>query len=135
MPPRKKVTRYSYRETEPSEPETGHTKLLSSDETSDVIDLDPKVDPELHWAGKKRQKTVPILPLQRNEIVTESRISQIIERVRRATEEKTGQTPLTGFFELEKALREKDRAQRVDFYRHEEQWKNKLICGDSLLIM
>src|SRR2546425_5306226 len=126
MAPGKKVTQYSYSVTEPSEPETGHTKLLPSEEKG-VIDMDPKYDPELHWAGKALQKTIPILPLQRNEIITESRIAQIIERVRQAAREKSSQTPLTSFFQLEKALREKDRSLRVEFYKHEEQWKNKLI--------
>ena len=36
------------------------------------------------------------------------------------------------FADLEKTLREGDRAKRVEFYTHEEGWKNKLICGDSL---
>ncbi|TMI23054.1 site-specific DNA-methyltransferase, partial [Candidatus Bathyarchaeota archaeon] len=96
--------------------------------------MDPLHDPELHWAGKAREKKVPILPLQRNEIVTESKIGEIIERVTRASEV-SAQSPLTNFFELEKALREKERPRRVEFYKHEEQWKNKLVCGDSLLIM
>ena len=28
-----------------------------------------------------------------------------------------------------------DRSKRVEFYTHEEGWKNKLICGDSLHVM
>lgn len=97
--------------------------------------MDPRLDPELHWAGKAREKEVPVLPLQRNEIVTESIITQIIERVREAATKKSGQVPLTNFVELEKALREKDRSRRVEFYKHEEKWRNKLITGDSLLVM
>jgi adenine-specific DNA-methyltransferase len=97
--------------------------------------MDPRLDPELHWAGKVREKKVPVLPLQRNEIVTESIITQIIERVREAATKKSGQVPLTNFVDLEKALREKDRSRRVEFYKHEERWRNKLITGDSLLVM
>jgi hypothetical protein len=37
----------------------------------------------LFWAGKRNRREVPVLPLQRNEIVSESRIAQIIERARR----------------------------------------------------
>ncbi len=133
MAPRKKVTQYTYDITELAEPETGHTKLLPSEDKNHVIDMDPLYDPELHWSGKARAKNVPILPLQRNEIVTESRISQIIERVTQAATARSAQSPLTGFFELEKVLREHERPRRVEFYAHEEQWKNKLICGDSLL--
>ena len=88
MRPTKKVTQYSYNVTEPSEPETGHTKLLPSAEKNDFIEMDPLQDPELHWAGKARDRQIPILPLQRNEIVNESKIKQIIERVSQAAKEK-----------------------------------------------
>src|SRR5207249_8216714 len=30
---------------------------------------------------------------------------------------------------------EGDKGKRVEFYTHEEGWKNKLICGDSLHVM
>src|SRR5271155_787612 len=102
MPSEKKVTSYSYGDTETAEPETGHTKLLP-DEKTHTIDMDPRLDPELHWAGKVREKKVPVLPLQRNEIVTESIITQIVERVRQAAAKKSGQVPLTSFIDLEKA--------------------------------
>jgi adenine-specific DNA-methyltransferase len=131
----KKVTQYAYDIDEPAEPETGHTRLLPSVEERETIEMDPTFDPQLHWSGKRRRKSIPILPLQRNEVVSESRIAQIIERVRKASQKKSSQAPLTSFFELEKALREQDRSKRVQFYTHEEKWKNKLISGDSLLVI
>ena len=158
----KRVTRYTYENvTEPRTPETGHTALLPADEQvvtlpmdngwskainvgrlSDkddrpvVIDMDPAADPVLFWSGKRSRRQVPILPLQRNEIVTESRISQIIERARQAAAEKTPQMRLgLTFADLEKAFRESDKSKRVEFYTHDEGWKNKLICGDSLHLM
>jgi hypothetical protein len=101
----KKVTRYTYENIkEPRTPETGHTSLLPSDEQvvtlpmdngwsqgvkvgqlpkderPVVIDMDPAVDPVLMWAGKRNKREVPLLPLQRNEIVSDSRIAQIIKR-------------------------------------------------------
>ncbi len=39
------------------------------------------------------------------------------------------------FADLEKAVRESERGKRIEFYSHEEGWKNKLICGDSLQVM
>jgi adenine-specific DNA-methyltransferase len=158
----KKVTRYTYDDIkEPGTPETGHTSLLPADEQvvtlpmdngwskalvigkvpegngrALVVDLDPASDPVLFWAGKRNRRQVPVLPLQRNEVVSESRIAQIIERARKAAEEKSV-APRQGhlFADLEKALRESDRSKRVGFYTHEEGWKNKLICGDSLHVM
>lgn len=158
----KRVTRYTYEEVkEPRTPETGHTALLPADEQvvtvpmdngwskaiqvgklpeADtrpvVVDMDPAADPVLFWAGKRNRREVPILPLQRNEIVSESRINQIIERARKAAAERSPQLTLGSLFsDLEKSLRESDKSKRVEFYTHDEGWKNKLICGDSLHVM
>ena len=158
----KHVTRYSYDEVkEPRTPETGHTALLPADEQvlnvpmdngwskalmvgklpegderPVVLDMDPAADPVLFWSGKRNRRQVPILPLQRNEIVTDSRIGQIIERARKAAAEKAPQMGFSSIFaELEKTFRESDKSRRVEFYTHEEGWKNKLICGDSLHLM
>jgi hypothetical protein len=101
----KKVTRYTYEQIkEPRTPETGHTSLLPADEkvvtlSMDngwtkatmigklpdderpvLVDMDPAAEPVLFWAGKRNRREVPVLPLQRNEIVSESRIAQVIER-------------------------------------------------------
>jgi hypothetical protein len=153
----KKVTRYTYDDIkEPRTPETGHTSLLPADEqvvtlSMDngwskavevgklpeakerpvVVDMDPAADPVLFWAGKRNRREVPVLPLQRSEIVSESRIAQIIDRVRRAADAKSGASQGHLFADLEKTLRESDRSKRVDFYTHDEGWKNRLICGDS----
>ena len=100
----KKVTRFTYDDIkEPRTPETGHTSLLPADEQvvtlpmdngwskaievgklsqgdgrPVVVDMDPAADPVLFWAGKRNRREVPLLPLQRNEIVSESRIAQIM---------------------------------------------------------
>lgn len=157
----KKVTRYTHEDVkEPRTPETGHTKLLPSDEQvvtlpmdngwskaiqvgklpeddkPVVLDMDPAADPVLFWAGKRNKREIPILPLQRNEIISESRIAQIIERAKKAAAEKSGEPQQRSFFaELEKTLRESEKGKRVEFYTHDEGWKNKLICGDSLHVM
>jgi hypothetical protein len=111
-------------------------KLPEGDGRPVVVDMDPTADPTLFWAGKRNKREVPVLPLQRNEIVSESRIAQIIERARKAAEENDGRARQGHLFaDLEKKLRESDRSKRVEFYSHEEDWKNKLICGDSLHVM
>jgi adenine-specific DNA-methyltransferase len=76
-----------------------------------------------------------VLPLQRTEIVSESRIAQIIERARKIAEDNSAERQGHLFANLEKTLRESDKGKRVEFYTHEEGWKNKLICGDSLHVM
>ena len=74
--------------------------------------------------------------MQRSEIVSESRIAQIVDRAKKAAAEKDG-TARQGelFADLERTLRESEKSQRVEFYTHEEGWRNKLICGDSLHVM
>ena len=160
----KTVTRYTYDQVkEPRTPETGHTALLPGEEqvvtlpmdngwsrsidvgrlrtAGDgdppvVVDMDPAADPVLFWAGKRNRRDVPLLPLQRNEIVSESRIAGIIERARLAAaqeEDPARQQHL--FADLERELRHDERKRRVEFYTHDEGWKNKLICGDSLHVM
>ena len=158
----KKITRYTYEEVkEPGTPETGHTSLLSDEEQvvslpldngwtkavevgrlpadgehTIIVGMDPLIDPILFWAGKRSKKDLPILPLQRNEIVTESRIAQIIARARcAASEAEPRLEQLALFADLEKMLRESEKNLRVEFYTHDEGWKNKLICGDSLMVM
>lgn len=156
----KRVTRYTHENVkEPRTPETGHTKLLPSDEQvvtlpmdngwskaiqvgklpeddkQVILDMDPAADPVLFWSGKRNKREIPVLPLQRNEIISESRIAQIIERAKKAAE-KSGEPQQGSFFaELEKSLRESEKGKRVEFYTHDEGWKNKLICGDSLHVM
>jgi len=132
----KQVTRYKYDEIrELRTPETGHTPLLPADgqvvtlpmdngwskaigvgklpegdERPVVVDMDPAADPVLFWAGKRNRREVPVLPLQANEIVSESRISQIIERAGKAAEEKSG-VPRQGhlFADLDEELHESER--------------------------
>lgn len=155
----KRVTRYSYQdELEPRTPETGHTSLLPPEErvvslpmdngwteaidvgkledhdAPAIVDLDPVLDPVLFWSGKRSHREVPVLPLQRNEVISESRIARIIERAREAAAQPESQQQSL-FSNLEKSFRESDRERRVEFYTHEEGWKNKLICGDSLPVM
>src|SRR2546426_2765043 len=147
----KKVTRYTYDEIkEPRTPETGHTALLPADEQvvtlpmdngwskaihvgklpeggerPVVVDMDPAADPVLFWAGKRNKRDVPVLPLQRNEIVSESRIGQIIERARKATAEKEPQAGQGSLFaDLERTPRASERSKRGEVYTPEAGWKN-----------
>lgn len=154
----KRITRYEHSDaSDPRTPETGHTSLIGDEEvvtlamdgwtrgarlaesTVDgetqrlIADLDPAVDPILFWAGKRTHREIPVLPLQRNEIVSESRIARIVDRARSAGGEEEQHQLF--FAEVEKSVRDIDRAKRIDFYTHDEEWKNKLICGDSLQVM
>lgn len=87
---------------------------------------DPHLDPQLQWAGKTEHTSfdVPTVSLHVHERIDPRRI---IETVKKA-EETPSQMSL--FEEQKKPLRE-----AIEFYKHKENWSNRLIAGDSLLVM
>jgi adenine-specific DNA-methyltransferase len=87
---------------------------------------DPHLDPQLVWAGKAEHTSfeVPIVSLHVHERIDPRRI---IETVRKG-EEPSQQMSL---FETDK----KPLREAIEFYKHKENWTNRLIAGDSLLVM
>ena len=87
---------------------------------------DPHLDPQLQWAGKAEHTSfdVPTISLHVHERIDPRRI---IETVRK---EKTDMVQPSLFEENKKPLRE-----AIEFYKHKEGWSNRLIAGDSLLVM
>ena len=90
---------------------------------------DPHLDPQLVWAGKAEHTSfeVPTVSLHVHERI-EPRT--IIEAVRKKNAHK-GQVQL-GLFDLE---RKEPLREAVEFYKHKHGWTNRLIAGDSLLVM
>jgi adenine-specific DNA-methyltransferase len=94
------------------------------------LDYDPHLDPQLVWAGKKEHSSfeVPTVSLHVHERIDPY---TIIKAVRK----KNGnglpvQPSLFERPEERRPLREE-----IDFYRHPHGWSNRLIAGDSLLVM
>ncbi|MDD9828481.1 MAG: site-specific DNA-methyltransferase, partial [Deltaproteobacteria bacterium] len=89
---------------------------------------DPHLDPALHWAGKAEHTSfqVPTVSLHVHERM-EPRL--ILEAVRKHNGN-GAQPPLFAAPEENPPLRE-----AVEFYRHRRNWSNRLIAGDSLLVM
>ena len=87
---------------------------------------DPHLDPQLQWAGKAEHTSfdVPTVSLHVHERIDPRRI---IETVRK---EEEAQPQMSLFEEQKKPLRE-----AIEFYKHKENWSNRLIAGDSLLVM
>lgn len=86
---------------------------------------DPHLDPKLEWTGKAEHTSfeVPTVSLHVHERIDPRRI---IETVKKQEEQKQ----LSLFDSVKKPLRE-----AIEFYKHKENWTNRLIAGDSLLIM
>lgn len=89
---------------------------------------DPHLDPQLVWAGKAEHTSfaVPTVSLHVHERI-DSRT--IIEAVRKRTGGGPQQMTL---FDVE---REEPLRQAIDFYKHAHGWSNRLVAGDSLLVM
>jgi adenine-specific DNA-methyltransferase len=97
---------------------------------------DPSLDPQLVWKGKDEQDAnpleVPAVPVYIQEKIHPH---AIIEDFRRTADRRTDnddqQLGLYGDFNGLPAEFDK----RVDFYHHDGHWSNRMILGDSLLVM
>ena len=103
--------------TPKSDPDTGKKK---------TYEYDPHLDPQLRWAGKAEHTSfeVPTVSLHVHERIDPKTIIDTV------TKEKTGPAQMSLFKTEQKPLRE-----AIDFYKHKEGWSNRLIAGDSLLVM
>ncbi|RIK46773.1 MAG: site-specific DNA-methyltransferase [Chloroflexi bacterium] len=95
---------------------------------------DPSLDPQLVWKGKDEQDAAD-LAVQAVPIYIQEKIDPhaLIEDLRRSA---SGARPaveqLNLFASVESDLPFND---LVDFYHHEDKWANRMILGDSLLVM
>lgn len=92
-------------------------------------EYDPHLDPQLQWAGKAERTSfeVPTVSLHVHERIDPK---TIIEAVKKEEEEDDKNSQLSLFEQEKKPLRE-----AIEFYKHKEGWTNRLIAGDSLLVM
>jgi len=92
---------------------------------------DPSLDPQLVWKGKDEQDSkdleVPAVPIYIQEKIHPK---YIIEDLRaQANKGKPAQLDLFADFNGIKF------EEMVEFYQHEQNWSNRMILGDSLLVM
>ncbi|MYC04401.1 MAG: site-specific DNA-methyltransferase [Rhodothermaceae bacterium] len=89
---------------------------------------DPHIDPQLQWAGKQERTSfeIPTVSLHVHERIDPH---TIIEAVRKRPD---GAPQLSLFSTPEEnpPIR-----QAIEFYKHRQNWTNRLIAGDSLLVM
>ncbi len=92
---------------------------------------DPSLDPQLVWQGKDEQDgedlAVPAVPIYIQEKVHPQ---AIVEDVR--AQAKKGRPEQLSLFADFNGLEFED---LIEFYQHEQNWANRLILGDSLLVM
>ena len=90
---------------------------------------DPHLDPQLQWAGKAERTSfeVPTVSLHVHERIDPR---TIVEAVRKRNGKSYEQLSLFASKEENPPLRD-----AIEFYKHKHNWSNRLIAGDSLLVM
>ena len=93
---------------------------------------DPSLDPQLVWKGKDEQDARD-LEVQAVPIYIQEKIQPqaIIENVRRSNDLNRYYDQLSLFADFNGLAFE----DKVDFYHHEQSWTNRMILGDSLMVM
>ena len=93
---------------------------------------DPSLDPQLVWKGKDEQDRqpleVPVVPIYIQEKILPQ---AIIENLRDTARKGEPEPELTLFNDYDGI----EFQELVEFYRHEQNWANRMILGDSLLVM
>lgn len=130
-PQKKPVEQYDHKDKERiNNPPVGLVTSETDKETEKkTYAYDPHLDPQLQWAGKAEHTSfeVPTVSLH-----VHARIDPItiIEAVRKRNGKKSVQLSLFESADENPPLRE-----AIEFYKHKHNWSNRLIAGDSLLVM
>ncbi len=97
----------------------------------------PDLDPQLVWKGKDEQDSqsleVPAVPIYIQEKVHPQAIIEDFRTTTATAGKKQGDVQLSLFSDFNGLPDDFDK--RVDFYHHEGNWSNRLILGNSLLVM
>ena len=93
---------------------------------------DPSLDPQLVWKGKDEQDradlSVPVVPIYIQEKIHPQAIIDALPRIEKR---ETDQPNLWADFNGGP----KEFDQKVDFYHYQQNWSNRMVLGDSLLVM
>ncbi|HAV10531.1 MAG TPA: site-specific DNA-methyltransferase [Dehalococcoidia bacterium] len=105
------------------------TTDTDAESTKKTYSYDPHLDPQLIWAGKKEHTSfeIPTISLHVHERIDPR---SIIEAVRKRNGTNYEQSSFFNIVDPEPPLRE-----AIEFYKHQHGWSNRLIAGDSLLVM
>src|SRR5262245_49917688 len=110
--------------------------MVAADEAAPKSLLYPRdesLDPQLVWKGKDQQDKCPLeVPAVPVYIQEKIHPQAIVEDLRKRAAAGTPQQ-LDLFADFNGL--EGEPAKRTEFYRHDQHWTNRLILGDSLLVM
>jgi adenine-specific DNA-methyltransferase len=130
------VEAIKHKDTRPNIPTREQGAMVTVDEAAPkeiLYPRDPSLDPQLVWKGKDEQDSkpldVPSVPIYIQEKIHPQ---AIVEDLRESVA--AGKARQLELFSDFNGLNG-DPARRTEFYRHDQHWTNRLILGDSLLVM
>ena len=117
--------------TRTNNPPAGMAQYDKAPETTITYSFDPHLDPTLQWAGKEESLSfdVPTSSIHIHESIKPHKIIRSVQAIGDDYEDLQ-----MSFFEtpVERMRRRRD---AIEFYQHGVDWTNRLIAGDSLVIM
>ena len=128
---KREIKSYSHeKEERKNNPPVGLVDAQTDPSTDEKMtyQYDPHLDPQLQWAGKAERTSfeVPTVSLHVHERIDPC---TIIAAARKRNGD-LGEQPSLFDSESDVPLR-----QAIEFYKHAQNWSNRLIAGDSLLVM
>lgn len=119
------VEDYRHQDKRKNIPSSGQADYDTTPVEKKTYKYDPHLDPQLHWAGKAERLSFDVDTVS---LHIHERIST--QAILRAIRSKAVQRTL--FNDPSEDLKP---GQRVEFYKHDMGWTNRLILGDSLVVM
>jgi adenine-specific DNA-methyltransferase len=133
------VTAYDHDETRRNIP-TADAAATFYDEAKDSLPplrypRNPDLDPQLVWKGKDVQDDEDLVVDAPPIYIQEKVVPQALIQSLRSLSERSGmKNDLPSLFDFE-GFDALDELSAVEFYQHDESWKNRMILGDSLQAM
>ena len=129
--PSKPITQYDHTDkARANNPQVGLVTPSSDPDKGERrrYEYDPHLDPQLQWAGKAEHTSFDV-PTQSLHVHERIDPRTIVEAVRKYSEDADRQGSL---FAEERKIPLRN---EIEFYQHSHNWSNRLIAGDSLLVM
>lgn len=129
--PKKPIDHYEHPDTLPNNPTQELSGFAEEEYAPTRYPRDTALDPQLVWKGKDQQNEDD-LEVHTVPIYTQEHIQPqaIIENLRAQKRRESDQTEILfeGFDNL-------NFEEKIEFYQHEQNWHNRFILGDSLVVM
>ena len=126
------VDQYTHGDSKrPNNPPVGLvTPGTDPDQPSKKYSYDPRLDPQLRWTGKQENSEFEVDTVS---LHVHERIDPLTILEKAMHPKQSTQQTMFNYFETPEnnpPLRD-----AIDFYQHDQNWSNRLIAGDSLLVM